>query len=149
MEEDIMKLRSNDFQHEGMIPPLFTCDDRDVSPHLTWEEAPEGTKSFALIVDDPDAPVGTWVHWLVANIPPNIREIPQGTVPSGALQVRNDFRKVEYGGPCPPGGTHRYFFKLYALNVAALEGVDEKNFYHKVKEHAIGEAVLMGRYSRR
>jgi Raf kinase inhibitor-like YbhB/YbcL family protein len=144
-----MKLVSNDFQHEGMIPSLFTCDDKDISPHLSWEDIPEGTKSFALIVDDPDAPMGTWVHWLVCDIPPNVREIPRDNVPLGSKQVKNDFGKPEYGGPCPPGGVHRYFFKLYALNVGTLEYANEKNFYDMVKEHAIGEAVLMGRYSRR
>lgn len=149
MGEDTMKLRSNDFEHEGMIPTRFTCDDRDVSPHLVWEGVPPGTRSFALIVDDPDAPRGTWVHWLVANMAPDTREIPQGTVPQGAVQVRNDFRKTEYGGPCPPSGVHRYFFKLYALDVAVLEGVNEKNFYEEVKKHAIRQAVLMGKYARR
>ncbi|UCE36241.1 MAG: YbhB/YbcL family Raf kinase inhibitor-like protein [Thermoplasmata archaeon] len=144
-----MKLKSNDFEEGAMIPSLFTCDDRDVSPHLVWEDVPEGTKSFALIVDDPDAPMGTWVHWLMCNIPPEIKEIPRATVPTGALQVKNDFGRVNYGGPCPPSGVHRYFFKLYALNIGALEGVNEKNIYQKVQEHKIAEAVLMGKYSRR
>lgn len=145
-----MRLVSNDFQHEGMIPVLFTCDDRDLSPHLAWDDVPEGTKSFALIVDDPDAPVGLWVHWLVGNIPANVREIPRDSVPAGAVQVKNDFRKVEYGGPCPPGGTHRYFHKLYALNVGSMSGVkDKKAFYAFVEKHKIGEAVLMGTYKRR
>ncbi len=144
-----MILKSKDFQNEGMIPSYFTCDDKDVSPQLYWREVPEGTKSFALIVDDPDAPMGTWVHWLVCNIPSDIKEIPQGAVPQGALQVKNDFGKVDYGGPCPPSGVHRYFFKLFALNVDSLNGIDEENFYQKVKEHKIGEAYLMGKYSRR
>jgi Raf kinase inhibitor-like YbhB/YbcL family protein len=144
-----MKISSKDFKPEGMIPSQFTCDGKDISPHLVWEDVPEGTKSFALIVDDPDAPMGTWVHWLVCNISPNLREIPSGTVPSGAVQVKNDFGRLNYGGPCPPRGIHRYFFKLYALNVASLEGVNERNFYQKVEKHKIGEAVLMGRYSRR
>ncbi len=144
-----MRLKSNEFENEGMIPQMFTCDGRDLSPHLAWDDVPEGVKSFALIVDDPDAPMGTWVHWLACNIPPDVREIPQGSVPSGAAQVKNDFGKPEYGGPCPPGGTHRYFFKLYALNVGVLEGVNENNFYKMVEEHKIAEAVLMGRYSRR
>lgn len=144
-----MKMRSNDFENEGMIPSMFTCDDEDVSPHLAWEEVPEGTRSFALVMDDPDAPAGTWVHWLVANIPSDIRDIPKGTVPLGAVQLKNDFRKVQYGGPCPPSGIHRYFFKLYALDVDSIEGVNEKNIYQKVKEHKVGEAVLMGRYTRR
>jgi Raf kinase inhibitor-like YbhB/YbcL family protein len=144
-----MKLKSNDFDKGAMIPPMFTCDEKDISPHLAWEDVPEGTKSFALIVDDPDAPRGTWVHWLVCNIPPEAREIPRSTVPPSARQVKNDFGKVDYGGPCPPSGVHRYFFKLYALNVGSLEGIDERNFYQKVAEHKIAEAVLMGKYTRR
>jgi Raf kinase inhibitor-like YbhB/YbcL family protein len=148
-EEEIMKLKSKDFENGGMIPSVFTCDDRDISPHLAWEDVPEGAKSFALIVDDPDAPMGTWVHWLLCNIPPNLREMQQNNVPSGALQVKNDFGKANYGGPCPPSGVHRYFFKLYALNTPSIEGINEKNFYDKVEEHKIAEAVLMGKYTRR
>nr|MDO8082111.1 YbhB/YbcL family Raf kinase inhibitor-like protein [Candidatus Freyarchaeota archaeon] len=145
-----MKLRSKDFEHEGMIPSRFTCDSENVSPHLEWSEVPAGTKSFALIVDDPDAPVGLWVHWLLCDIPPQVKEIPQRSVPRGARQVKNDFGKPEYGGPCPPSGTHRYFFKLYALKVEKLEGVnDKKTFYKKVEEHKIAEAVLMGKYKRK
>ena len=144
-----MILRSKDFQNEGMIPSYFTCDDKDVSPQLSWEDVPQGTRSFALIVDDPDAPMGTWVHWLLCNISPETREIPQGMVPQGALQVKNDFGKVNYGGPCPPSGVHRYFFKLFALNVDRLDGINEKNFYKMVEDHKIGEAILMGRYTRR
>jgi Raf kinase inhibitor-like YbhB/YbcL family protein len=148
-EEEIMKLKSKDFENGGMIPSVFTCDDRDISPHLAWEDVPEDAKSFALIVDDPDAPMGTWVHWLLCNIPPNLREMQQNNVPSGALQVKNDFGKANYGGPCPPSGMHRYFFKLYALNTPSIEGINEKNFYDKVEEHKIAEAVLMGKYTRR
>jgi Raf kinase inhibitor-like YbhB/YbcL family protein len=148
-EEDIVRLSSNDFKHESMIPSLFTCDDRDLSPHLAWEDVPEGTKSLALIMDDPDAPMGTWVHWLMCNIPPGVMEIPRDTIPEGALQVKNDFGKVDYGGPCPPSGVHRYFFKLCALDVGILEGVTQSNFYEMVNDHKIGEAVLMGKYTRR
>ncbi len=145
-----MKLWSKDFQHEGMIPSQFTCDGPDISPHLEWSEAPKETKSFALIVDDPDAPVGTWVHWLVCDIPPNVKSIPRNGLPRNARQVKNDFGKVEYGGPCPPSGTHRYFFKLYALKVDKLEGVnDKRSFYKKVEENKIAEAVLMGKYKRK
>lgn len=144
-----MRMWSNDFQHEGMIPKLHTCDDRDVSPHLAWDDVPDGTQSLALIVDDPDAPVGTWVHWLVCDIPPSVTEVPRGAVPPGGRQVRNHFGKVEYGGPCPPGGTHRYFHKLYALRVPRLEGADTiSDFYQQVEANRIGEAVLMGRYKR-
>jgi Raf kinase inhibitor-like YbhB/YbcL family protein len=144
-----LKIKSKDFVNEGMIPSYFTCDDKDVSPQLSWEEVPEGTKSFALIVDDPDAPGGTWVHWLVCDIPSNVREMAQGEVPQGALQVKNDFGKVDYGGPCPPGGIHRYFFKLHALNVNNLTDVDENNFNQKVREHSIAVAILMGTYKRK
>jgi Raf kinase inhibitor-like YbhB/YbcL family protein len=145
-----MKIYSNDFKHEDMIPSVFTCDGQDISPHLAWDDVPPGTKSFALIVDDPDAPMGTWVHWLVGNIPPSVREIPKNTLPPNAVQVPNDFGKPNYGGPCPPSGTHRYFFKLYALNTDSLTGVrDKRAFYAFVEEHKVTEAVLMGKYSRR
>jgi len=144
-----MKIESNSFKHEGFIPSKYTCDGEDVSPHLKWSEIPAETKSFALICDDPDAPVGTWVHWLVCDIPANVREIKEGEIPKGAKQVRNDFGKLEYGGPCPPSGTHRYFFKLYALNVEKLSNVNENNFYELIEKHKIDEAILMGRYKRR
>ena len=132
-----------------MIPSKFTCDDQDINPHLAWEGVPEGTKSLALICDDPDAPVGTWVHWLVSDIPPSVSQIAQDSVPPGSVQVPNDFRKVEYGGPCPPSGVHRYFFKLYALKVDRLKAKDKKKFYKRVEKYKIAEAVLMGRYSRK
>lgn len=143
-----MRLWSEDFQNEGMIPKLYTCDDKDVSPHLAWDGVPEGTKSLALIMDDPDAPVGTWVHWLVCDIPPGNTQITRGTIPMGARQVRNDFGKVEYGGPCPPSGTHRYFHKLYALDVPVVEASDKRTFYPMVEQHKIAEAVLLGMYKR-
>lgn len=144
-----MKLRSNDLEHEDMIPSKFTCDGDDISPHLAWEEVPEETKSLALIVDDPDAPMGTWVHWLLCDITPDTREIPQNSLPRETRQVKNDFGKEEYGGPCPPSGIHRYFFKLYALNKEKLDATDKKAFYKEVEAHKIDEAVIMGKYSRR
>jgi Raf kinase inhibitor-like YbhB/YbcL family protein len=145
-----MKIFSRDFQNGGKIPTIFTCDGDDISPHVGWDDVPVGVKSYALIVDDPDAPMGTWVHWLVGNIPPSVREIPQNTLPPNAIQVPNDFGKPNYGGPCPPGGTHRYFFKLYALNVDSMKGVkDKKAFYKFCEKHKMGEAVLMGHYTRR
>ena len=109
-----MKLTSSVFKHKEKIPTKYTCDGDDVSPPLKIEEAPEGTKSFALIVDDPDAPVGTWVHWVVWNIPADTKDIAENTAPG--TEGLNDFGKTPYGGPCPPSGTHRYFFKLYALD---------------------------------
>ena len=144
-----MRLISNDFQPGGMIPHMFTCDGEDLSPHLAWDDVPEGTKSFALAVDDPDAPGGTWVHWLVADVSANLREIPRGTLPAGAKQLRNDFGKLNYGGPCPPGGTHRYFFRLYALDTKLLTGINERNFYEMVEKHKLDVGILMGKYSRR
>ena len=110
------------FSSGGTIPKNYTCDGPDLSPPLTWKDAPAGTQSFALIADDPDAPAGTWVHWVVYNVPSTAKELPEGVqktekLPDGTLQGRNDFRKIGYGGPCPPPGKpHRYFFKLYALD---------------------------------
>ncbi|MCI0497310.1 MAG: YbhB/YbcL family Raf kinase inhibitor-like protein [Thermoplasmata archaeon] len=143
-----MMVRSDDFEHGGSIPTRFTCDGEDVSPHLAWEGAPRGVASFALIVDDPDAPMGTWVHWLVCDIPADVLEIPRGTVPEGARQVMNDFGRLHYGGPCPPSGTHRYYFKLYALRVEVLPTISENNFYNLVKLNSLDDAVLMGTYAR-
>lgn len=142
-----VRIWSDDFQHEGVIPKLFTCDDRDVSPHLAWDGVPEGAQSLALIVDDPDCP-GTWAHWLVCDIPPDAGGIPRGTVPAGSRQVRNDFGEVEYGGPCPPRGTHRYYHRLYALATPRMEASDKRSFYAEVERHKLAEAVLMGRYHR-
>ncbi len=143
---EIMKLRSNDFKQGGMIPRKFTCQGEDINPHLAWSDVPAGTKSFALIVDDPDAPMGTWVHWLVKDIPANVKEIKQNSVPGN--QVENDFGKEDYGGPCPPSGVHRYFFRLYALDVKSLDASDKGEVYRQVEEHAIAKAELMGKYSK-
>lgn len=145
-EVGTMKLKSNDFNEGDMIPRKFTCQGEDINPHLAWDDVPENVKSFALIVDDPDAPAGTWVHWLVKDIPADAREIQQNSVPGN--QVTNDFGKEDYGGPCPPSGTHRYFFKLYALDVESLDATDKGDFYKKVEEHAIAKAELMGKYEK-
>ena len=143
-----MRLRSRNFEDGGRIPSEFTCDGRDVSPQLSWEDVPDGTKSFALSVVDPDAPGGTFIHWLVYGIPEDVEEVGQGSLPNGAKQIRNDFGKEEYGGPCPPSGTHRYIFTLYALDTEHLEGVDEYNFFERVKEHTLGKAEVTGLYKR-
>src|SRR5216683_6772325 len=117
-----LQLTTSAFPSQGTIPKKFTCDGSDVSPPLAWSGAPPGTRSFALIVDDPDAPVGTWVHWVLYDLPANTKELAEGVpkqeqLSNGARQGRNDFRKIGYGGPCPPPGKpHRYFFKLYALD---------------------------------
>ncbi len=141
---------SKAFPHNGTIPSKYTCDGADVSPPLSIADIPKGTKSLALIVDDPDAPVGTWVHWLVWNIAADTREIPENTVPRGALQGTNDFRKQRYGGPCPPSGTHRYFFKLYALDTALplAAGATKARIEESMKGHVLAQAELIGLYGR-
>lgn len=149
-------LTSSAFEPGGMIPKPYTCDGFDVSPPLRWTDPPPGTKSFALICDDPDAPVGTWVHWVLYSLPPEIRELPEGvppqpTLPGGGKQGRNDFRKIGYGGPCPPRGpAHRYFFRLYALDTDPnLEpGATKQDLLKAMTNHILAQAELMGRYRR-
>ena len=151
-----MKLTSPAFTEGGMIPAQYTCNGADISPPLAWEEVPEDAKSLALIVDDPDAPVGTWVHWVLYNLPASTRELKENItktkiLPDGAMQGTNDFRKIGYNGPCPPGGTHRYFFKLYALDemVDLNPGARKKDLVDAMKGHILAECQLMGRFSRR
>lgn len=124
-------------------------------PPLTWEFVPEGTKSLAIICDDPDAPMGTWVHWVLYNLPPNTKELQENvssteTLENWAKHGTNDFGDVGYGGPCPPGGTHRYFFKLYALDTMFnLEaGVNKGDLLNEMEGHIIFKTQLMGKYSR-
>ena len=144
-----MRLKSKDFEDNNSIPSEFTCDGRDVSPQLSWEDVPAETKSFALSVTDPDAPMGTWIHWLVHDIPKGVRSIEQGGLAKGAKQVENDFGMEEYGGPCPPSGTHRYIFTIFALDTEHLEGVTKRNFFNKVEERFLDKAVLKGLYKRK
>jgi Raf kinase inhibitor-like YbhB/YbcL family protein len=144
-----MKLKSEDFENNSSIPSEFTCDGRNVSPQLSWEDVPDVTKSFALSVTDPDAPGGTWVHWLVYGISKDARKIEQASLPDGAKEVVNDFGRKSYGGPCPPSGTHRYFFIVYALNTEHLEGLNEHNFFDKVEQCMIEKGEIMGLYKRR
>ena len=144
-----MKLMSKDFTDNSSIPSEFTCDGRNISPQLSWEDVPEGTKSFALSVTDPDAPGGTWIHWLVYDISKDLRVIERASLPAGAEEVVNDFGRNSYGGPCPPFGTHRYFFTIYALDTEHLEGLSKRNFFDIVKQHTIEKAEIMGLYNRR
>jgi hypothetical protein len=130
-----------------MIPQKYTCDGADISPHLKWKNAPEDTKSFAVSCNDPDAPAGDWIHWIVHDIPSDVKEIPQGSPVPGS-EAENDFGKISYGGPCPPGGVHRYFFRVYALDTESLMGITKSNFKDKFEEHAIVKAELMGKYGR-
>ncbi len=145
-----LTISSPAFKHNEHIPKKFTCDGSDVSPQLLIGNIPAGTKSLALIVDDPDAPRGTWVHWVVWNISPDTKEIREGAVPSGALQGMNDFRQLDYGGPCPPSGTHRYFFKLYALDtlLSLGGGASKANLERAMEGHILARAELVGLYSR-
>ena len=142
-----MKLTSPSFGHRQSIPSKFTCEGNDVNPSLTIEEIPAGTKSLALIVDDPDAPMGTWVHWVVFNIPVT-KAIAENSVPG--TQGHNDFGRKEYGGPCPPSGTHRYFFKLYALDTLLdlREGTDKRTLERAMQGHILSSAELIGLYKK-
>ncbi len=149
-------LQSNAFKQGGDIPRKFTCEGEDRSPALSWNEPPDGTKSLALITDDPDAPAGTWVHWVLYNLGPHLRELPEGIAKSEEVQGvgkqgLNDFRKVGYGGPCPPPGKpHRYFFKLYALDsgLSLPSRASKQDVERAMRGHILGQAELMGRYKR-
>jgi Raf kinase inhibitor-like YbhB/YbcL family protein len=154
-EPESLQLSSPAFSSQGMIPALHTCDGADISPPLRWEGVPEDTRSFALIMEDPDAPTGTWVHWVIYNIPPDTRELSQKivvqeTLPDGFRQAMTDFRRLGYGGPCPPSGTHRYFFRLFALDdFLDLEPDAEKGeLLEAMKGHVIARGELIGLYMR-
>jgi Raf kinase inhibitor-like YbhB/YbcL family protein len=143
------------FQEGGMIPSKYTCDGQDISPPLKWVGVPEATKSIALISDDPDAPMGTWVHWVMWNIPPNVHELaekvpPEPELADGSRQGITDFRRTGYGGPCPPSGTHRYYFKIYAIDKKLdLPGTTKKaDLLKAIKGHILAEGQLMGKYKR-
>ena len=148
-------ITSTAFAEGGMIPRDFTCDGRDISPPMTWDGVPEDTKSLAIICDDPDAPVGTWVHWVLFNIPARVTELPQNMpldkiLQNGARHGINDFRKFGYGGPCPPGGTHRYYFKIYALDTELKQepGLTKAELLKAMQGHILAEGQLMGKYKR-
>jgi len=143
-----MEVMSENFVDNGSIPSEYTCDGRNVSPQLSWDAFPDATKSFALSVIDPDA-LGGWIHWLVFDIAKELRKIGKNSLPAGAKEVENDFGKKPYGGPCPPSGTHRYVFTIYALDIEHLEGINKRNFVDKVEEHTIDKAVILGLYKRR
>jgi Raf kinase inhibitor-like YbhB/YbcL family protein len=154
-EGGTMKLTSSAFDESGMIPGKYTCDGADVSPPLKWDSLPDGTKSLALICDDPDAPMGTWVHWVYYDIPAETKDLSENVVSderpaSGGVQGINDFRRIGYGGPCPPGGTHRYFFKLYALDILLnlSPGATKNQVLEAMENHILDHAELMGKYSR-
>lgn len=142
-----MKITSSEFQHNDMIPAKFTCEGEDINPELRIENIPQGTKSLALIVDDPDAPMGTWVHWVVYDIPV-VEVIKENSVPG--KQGNNNFGRLDWGGPCPPSGTHRYFFKVYALDkeLNQAEGLRKQELLKLMEGHIIEQAELIGLYKR-
>jgi Raf kinase inhibitor-like YbhB/YbcL family protein len=142
-----MKITSPSFAHKEMIPKKFTCQGEDINPVLIIEDIPKMTKSLALIVDDPDAPGGVWVHWVVYNIPVTGR-IEENSVPG--KQGINSFQKLEYGGPCPPSGTHRYYFRIYALDIDLEldEGVSLERLKESMKDHILAEAQIVGLYKK-
>lgn len=143
------------FQTGGAIPEEYTCDGSDVSPALSWRGIPANAKSIALIMDDPDAPMGTFVHWVLFNIPPDTTKLPRGvpknrTLNDGSSQGITDFGRTGYGGPCPPGGTHRYYFRLYALDTMLdlQPGSSRKQLENAMKGHILAQGELMGKYER-
>ena len=154
--EMAFELTSTAFAPGEPIPQKYSCDGEDISPPLQWSDPPQGTQSFALIADDPDAPIGTWVHWVLFNLPAEARSLPEALppeaeLPDGSRHGQNSWRRTDYGGPCPPGGTHRYFFKLYALDTVLdlASGASRKQVLKAMEGHILAQAELMGVYTRR
>ncbi len=150
-----LTLISTAFSNGGMIPSQYTCDGSNISPPLQWSGVPASTKTVALIVDDPDAPAKTWVHWVIYDLPANKTQLPEGIKPQeklagGGKQGINDFKKIGYGGPCPPSGTHRYFFKLYALDIETSlnPGATKDELLKAIEGHVLAQGALVGKYKR-
>jgi Raf kinase inhibitor-like YbhB/YbcL family protein len=152
-----MQLESSAFTASGEIPARFTCDGADVSPPLGWSDLPAGTRSLALIIDDPDAPDPAaprrvWVHWVIYNLPPDAAGLAEGAspdaLPKGTLAGLNDWKRTRYGGPCPPIGRHRYFHRLYALDIVLpdLQQPDKAALLRALQGHVLGQAELVGTY---
>lgn len=152
-----LTLTSDAFANGQSIPAKYSCVGKNISPALAWDEPPTGTKSFALIVDDPDAPMGTWVHWVLFNLPANARSLQEdlpstgkNTDPSTILVGRNSSGNLRYDGPCPPSGTHRYYFKLYALDttIGLQPGATKEQVLKEMKGHILAQGELMGTFSK-
>lgn len=151
-----MMLESSAFSPEGAIPSKYTCNGENVSPALRWNEPPGGTQRFVLIVDDPDAPGGTFIHWLLYDLPAETRELPEAIPPdpillTGGVQGRNGFDRYGYGGPCPSRGTHRYVFKLYAIDTVLdlPPGASEADVVEAMQGHVLADAELVGKYQKK
>ncbi|MCX7882996.1 MAG: YbhB/YbcL family Raf kinase inhibitor-like protein [Brevinematales bacterium] len=151
-----MKIESPAFPHGGMIPSLYSCDGENISPELVWKDVPPQTKSLVLLCEDPDAPMGLFVHWIVFNIPASLSGFPAGVSTKELLRLsikqgRTDFGSIGYGGPCPPSGTHRYFFRLYALDnlLSLAEGSNRAQVLKAMEGHVLSHAELMGTYHRK
>lgn len=151
-----LTVTSESFSHNGMIPARYTCDGADISPHLKWSGAPLSVQSYVVICDDPDAPAGNWDHWILFNIPPGVTELPeQFTIAEktspGIMAGTNDFGTLDYGGPAPPSGVHRYIFKVYALDrtLPLREGVRKKELLGAMEGHILAKGEIMGRYTRK
>ena len=149
------ELTSSAFAAEEPIPQVYSCDGEDISPPLSWTDPPADTQSLALIFDDPDAPVGTWVHWVLFNIPADARELPQAVpaqaeLADGSRHGENGWGRADYGGPCPPSGTHRYFFQLYALGTSLdlSPGASKDQLLEAMEGHILAQVELMGTYTR-
>ncbi len=153
---ETMRVASPAFQEGGAIPKKFSCQGKNTSPALSWGKAPSGTRSFAVICDDPDAPVGTWVHWVIYNLPASLKGLPEGvptlpTLKGGGVQGKNSWRTTGFGGPCPPHGkAHRYFFKVYALDIVLplKPGATKAELLKAMRGHVLAKGRLMGTYKR-
>jgi Raf kinase inhibitor-like YbhB/YbcL family protein len=149
-----LEVRSSAFTEGAKIPSRYTCDGENISPDLEWSSVPHGTRSIAIIADDPDAPRKTWVHWVLFNLPPTLhalgKDVPKTAVlENGGIQGLNDSNELGYDGPCPPSGVHRYYFKVYALDIAIplKSGCTKEQLLTAMEGHALADGVLMGRYS--
>lgn len=151
-----IKVTSGAFEEGGVIPARYTGDAEDISPDIAWSGIPDGAKSIAVISDDPDAPMGTWVHWVIFNIPPELTGLAEGVptdpvLDNGAIQGVNDSRTIGYSGPYPPSGYHRYYFKVYALDtmLKLKSGITKKDLLKAMEGHILAEGQLMGKYKRK
>lgn len=147
-----LELFSTQFKQGEPLPQMYTCDGRNISPPLAWKDVPTGTKSLVLILEDPDAPAGTWDHWILYNIPPTVTSLSEdfANLPNGTLGGKNSWNNTTYGGPCPPDREHRYFFKLYAVDTMLPNqlGLDKQAIGKALKDHVLASTELMTRYQR-